>query len=384
MSEAQEIGSATKPVRKGRARVAAKPNMIPPSPDPIETEATHGAIPIRIPPQSLGDSHISTVAHPRSADAQIVAEIADMQKIRRFCIKSQSRCDRSMEALIATRLGYRGKDTPEKERAAIFKLCSQIRGHVEKTVATAIKAAAKESALEQKRDRTTNAAKFNIEPSGSVNISAIIQKAWMSAIDDLGPDVEAARSVAHLIPLSASSREVWDKQRKETEAKMELYARQLPVAAWAQSIRGFGLLNLAIVCGEAGEPLCDYRSIAGLWKRCGLAVINGERQRQKIGEAGKEQKYNPKRRAEIYVVGSVSVFLAQKPGMRYRDIYDARRCRTQPYIEATEDLDYKHPGKWTSTRCHNDARRIMTKALLEDLYKEWKRIARNDVAIAAE
>jgi hypothetical protein len=48
------------------------------------------------------------------------------------------------------------------------------------------------------------------------------------------------------------------------------------------------------------------------------------------------------------------------------------RLHTLPRIAETEHLGKKDPAKWTKGRCHNDARRVMTKALLRDLWVSWR------------
>ncbi len=68
---------------------------------------------------------------PFDQSPSAAAQIVELQRIRLFCIKSQSRCDRSMEALITTQLGYRG-DMTEAQRKAVFRQAATIRKSVEK------------------------------------------------------------------------------------------------------------------------------------------------------------------------------------------------------------------------------------------------------------
>src|SRR5690606_23686782 len=49
----------------------------------------------------------------------IINRLIELQRQRVFCIKSQSRCDRSAEAFIARFIGYRA-DMPKAERDAIW------------------------------------------------------------------------------------------------------------------------------------------------------------------------------------------------------------------------------------------------------------------------
>lgn len=109
--------------------------------------------------------------------------------------------------------------------------------------------------------------------------------------------------------MNAQARAPWDGARASYEKQMEAIARSLPVFETVDKIRGLGAKGLAIIVGEAGIPLGDYLTCSGLWKRMGLAVINGERQRKKANEAeAAEHGYSPERRAQIWsIVGSVSV-----------------------------------------------------------------------------
>jgi hypothetical protein len=61
----------------------------------------------------------------------------------------------------------------------------------------------------------------------------------------------------------------------------------------------------------------------------------------------------------------------------YGEIYARRRAQTAIRVEATADLpatigERFNPEKWTKSRCHNDARRVMSKALLRDLWRVWR------------
>lgn len=328
-----EIGQATYPVEtnarlpvRQRAASALKPTTEVPS-------ASNGRQFVRetqFKTAAGGDVQVSTETRVACDIAALVGRIAELQKIRRFCIVSQSRCDRSIESLIASSLGYRADQTPA-ERKAMFKRASEIRKATEKN---------------------------GVEGQPSTDTHEAV----------------ALSSVLHLIPVSATARALWDARRAEVEREMAQAAALLPVAKWTEQIKGFTHLCLAIVIGEAGRPLDQYGTVSKLWKRLGLAVISSERQRRKTDkEAAAQHGYSPHRRSEIYVVGSVSLFLAQKPGMRYRDIYDQRRTHTAPRVVATSDLKATDPMKWTLGRCDNDARRVMTKALIADLWGEWQR-----------
>lgn len=164
-------------------------------------------------------------------------------------------------------------------------------------------------------------------------------------------------------------------ERAALELRLLKLVRELPVYAWSKSVKGFGELNLAGLVGEAGD-IGSYRNPSCFWKRMGLAVIAGERQR-KVGDADAAliHGYSPSRRSVAYQLGETLAFhqlqAAAKSGTEYGkpvgpygQVYVARRERTA----------VTHPD-WTKKHAANDARRVMTKAALRDLWIEWRRLS---------
>ncbi len=289
------------------------------------------------------DGHGSDETQPQPAIPALVTELVQLQRIRVFCIVSQSRCDRSIESLLASVMGFR-IDGDEKDRKAVFARAKAFR--------------------------------LACEKGGGGGGHGGSETHGQHALSPFTPMVLA----------SAASRAVWDKQRADAERDMERIAKLLPVWPFVEGVRGLGAKGLAILTAEAGLPLGDYRSVSGLWKRLGLAVIDGERQRKKSGlEDAARHGYSPRRRSQVWAVCSDSLFRAQwrgadeesgleaRPIGPYGEVYAQRRAHTAPRIEATAHLPATDPGKWTKGRCHNDGRRVMTKALLRDLWAEWRR-----------
>jgi hypothetical protein len=351
---AAKLEVVTPPRRK--AIVDAKPNMVAPSVQlirqgaivdtgsmkPSPSDEPH---PAEMPERDRANSGAKPNLPPPGLDlthAAIVTELVQLQRLRKFCIKSQSRCDRSIESLIASSMGFR-LDADEKDRKKVFAQAKAYRLSVEGGKG------------HEMRDT---------QPRG--------------ALSALNP----------IIVRNAQSRAGWDDQRKTAETEMERLAKQLPVWPFVETVKGLGAKGLAVIVGEAGIPLGDYRTISGLWKRMGLAVINGERQRKKANvEEAAEHGYSPGRRAEIWAFCSDTMFRQQwrgadeesgllaRPVGPYGEVYARRRANTDPRIEATIALPAGDPAKWTKGRCHNDGRRVMTKALLADLWVEWRRHA---------
>ena len=271
-----------------------------------------------------GRGIVADTGQSATALSDIIAEIRELQQQRRFCIKSQSRCDRSVESFITRGFGYT-TDLDAKARVAMFARAAEFRRKVEK----------------------------DGEGQG-----------WA-----VSNGHHAHAPAVPLILLSAQSRQSWDAYRKQIEARMRLLAKTLPVWPWADNVRGLGELGVAIIIGEAGDP-ANYPRIECLWKRLGLAVIDGERQQRKSSaEVAAAHGFNPSRRAEIWTIGD-SLFRSQWRGAKD----DAPAHALGPYGAAYAKRKAATEGRegWSLGRRDADARRVMTKALIEDFWKAWK------------
>ncbi len=280
------------------------------------------------------------VKNHQTADASAsVSALTELQRQRQFCIKSQSRCDRSCEAFIARYLGYR-PDLPEAEGDILWKQARAMRRAVEKGG----------HVVGDNQSMTAPLA------GGEGQASAGNHK------------IGALSACTPIILNSAASRLAWDKHRANVERQMRKLAAALPVAPWASTIEGFGELGLAILIGEAGD-LSLYATKERVWKRLGLAVIEGERQRRKAGaEAAAAHGYSPERRAEVWAITD-SMFKHQWRGEKDNapahpvGPYGAVYARRKAHTVTREGWCLKHRD--------NDARRIMAKALVEDLWRTW-------------
>ncbi|MDE2342101.1 MAG: transposase [Betaproteobacteria bacterium] len=153
--------------------------------------------------------------------------------------------------------------------------------------------------------------------------------------------------------------------RKSYEKHLTKLGKQLPIAHMADSIKGIGHLALAKIVGECGD-LSAYKSVAAVWKRAGLAVIEGERQRKVPGDAALLHGYSPQRRSTLWNIADPMLKAQGKDegAGPYRKLYDAHKA-----AQLDKGLPLIH--------AHNRAMRYMTKALLKDLTLEWRRIARD-------
>lgn len=168
----------------------------------------------------------------------------------------------------------------------------------------------------------------------------------------------SAPTVAYLLcqPL-LQGREPIRKYRKAIEKELESEAGKLPMAEWAAKVRGFALPSLAAIVGECGD-LSNYATVSRLWKRMGLAVIEGERQRRVGGDMALIHGYNPERRSVIWNIGECLI-KAQEEGDPYRTFYLAEKER-----QLAKGM--------TRIHAHRRAARHMTKKFLADLHSVWR------------
>lgn len=181
------------------------------------------------------------------------------------------------------------------------------------------------------------------------------------------------------------ARELLKAERKDAEKTLQRIARQLPIwTEWAKDIRGVAELSIAQIVGEAGD-LSKYDTHSKLWKRMGVAVIDGERQRKCTDPTLAElHGYSPERRSIVWNLGECLVKQNGADG-KYRKLYDARKTYEIERAEAN-GLTVK-PGAYIAKRkpserhkymskghVHNRASRYMQKKFLRDMWQEWRKV----------
>jgi hypothetical protein len=312
-----------------RRSVILRSTMSQPAPTSLRNQADR-TNPPAIPIQDLSSSLV----------AKTCDQIVHQQRTRVYAIKRQSMADRSTEAFICNVGGYSTGDD-EASRKKAFKIARDLR--------------------------------IMVEGGGEDQ-----------AIYDTHPQVVLAITTPVIIA-SAIGRQSFDKIRDAAEKEMRKLVKMLPTWPWVASVRGFGDLGLAIVVGEAGGDLSRFETVSKLWKRLGLAVINGKRQGAPGAGATADDwiahGYNRRRRAEVWAVFSDSMFRAQWRGDRDEDGKKPEKTGKPiavpahpigPYgevyaYEKTKALNYE----WTQGHVHNHARRLMTKAAIKDLWINW-------------
>lgn len=183
----------------------------------------------------------------------------------------------------------------------------------------------------------------------------------------------------NIIVASIKAREPFDVIEASNLKNMKKLAKQLPVwSEWGEAVHGFGEASLAVIVAEAGE-LSAYPKKGHLWKRMGLAVMDGTRQGGLTKNAAKEDwiehGYNAQRRSRMWNIGDALV----KAHGPYREVYLARKEYERTTAEAAGLIvapSAKIPAKRQSEfisdgHIHRRAQRYMEKRLLRDLWQAW-------------
>jgi hypothetical protein len=159
-------------------------------------------------------------------------------------------------------------------------------------------------------------------------------------------------------------------ERVKIEKQLQKLAKSFPVWPWVAAQKGFGALNFAAIVGEAGD-VGSYRNPSCLWKRMGLAVIEGERQRR-VADAEKAllHGYNPARRSVAYLLGDC-LLRGNQDGSNAGGNAAPHKYKLV-YLEK-KDKEIEKLGITSKAHVHNRAARYMTKRVLRDLWIEWKR-----------
>jgi hypothetical protein len=179
------------------------------------------------------------------------------------------------------------------------------------------------------------------------------ERAWLGAM------------LAAMEPLEA--------QQAATERTLAKLVRTLPIHEWTATVSGLGDVSLAGIIGECGgHAPGDFRSPAALWKRMGLGVISGGRQRRVAGDAALEHGYSPTRRSLMWNVGECLI----KAQVRAERDEDGTRTGSRaigPYGALyLERKAYEAGRVETAAHAHNRAKRYTEKRLLRDLWRAWR------------
>lgn len=198
---------------------------------------------------------------------------------------------------------------------------------------------------------------------------------------ETGIGVAAWGQCGAVILAAIQGRAHWDAIESTAVKEMERLGKSLPVwGAFGEEIKGFGSRSLSVIVGEAGD-LSLYANPAKLWKRMGLAVMDGVRQGGLRKTASAEDwiahGYNAKRRAFMFVIGDVLI----KNQNEYRELYLARkdieRAKAASLglkVVPAAKIPAKRKDEFMSDgHVHRRAQRYMEKRLLKNLWRAWRR-----------
>lgn len=283
--------------------------------------------------------------------AETIAAIRAAHRERVFWMEQRKRSDLALGSYLRSALGW-SLAKPPAEREAIRAQASEIMAAAEKHVKAWRK---------------------------------IVAKAQKGAVPAALPDIpEIVRPWAHIVLPQIEMRGRVDELETAATKAMTQLAGKLPVSEWASDVRGFGPLGLAIIVGEAGD-LGNYANPGKLWKRMGVAVIDGTRQgaapKGVTGDARAaawiERGYNPSRRSRLYTIGIALIMAGASP---YRQLHLDRKAYERARAEA-EGLTVAPAGKIPKAKqseyrslghIDNRSRRYVEKRLLRDLWKAWR------------
>ena len=312
------IGDGTAKEKLSQDRIASAVPLSDPSEIPIGGEAAISAA-----SQDLKPSAASSSEPAETELDRLCGELMALQRDRCFAINQQIRSNNATLAYIRTRLGFSTFDAEER-RASLVRRARTIKAQVE-------------AALTGERGKNGEVPALDPSlPAGIVNV------------------------VRRNIEVQAG----WTEMRAETEAQMERLAADLPVVGFVAATPGLSLKGLAVIVGEAGN-LANYPTVGHLWKRLGLAVIDGRRQgglppglsREQRVEEWQRRGYNPRRRAQVYAFIDDIFFRCQRPGSKYRTYYERKKAE---YVAREKS----YPDR--------SARRAMAKMLIRDLWRAWR------------
>ena len=128
----------------------------------------------------------------------------------------------------------------------------------------------------------------------------------------------------------------------------------MPIVDEMIKVKGIGKLLAAKLISMIDIKEAD--TVSALWRYCGYAVIDGERERPTKGE---KLHYNARLKTTCYLVGT-SFLRSASP---YRSIYEDARV----YYDANRP-------DWTKLHKHNAAMRKMIKVYLSHLWVVWREL----------
>lgn len=191
-----------------------------------------------------------------------------------------------------------------------------------------------------------------------------------------------------ILPLVQARNQI-EPKRKIAEKNLTLLARDLPGFTFCLNTPGLSAFTIYALVAEAPgrnhRGFLDFPRWQQLWKRLGVGLVDGKRQRKvKDKQLAKQHGYSPARRSVLWTIGDS---LVKKEGY-YRDLYlrfkldEQEKARAQGLkIAPAAKIPKKKVEQYRSEgHIHNRAKRRVEKKLVKDLW----RLARAEAARGEE
>ena len=265
-----------------------------------------------------------------------VQDIVELQRKRRMIIQNRISCSNRNKANICARLTYNSYQD-EKTRKAMWTKAGKIFKII---------------------DENKDLKKLKIQ------IQEITQDQKIT---------EHLMAILFIIAIAKRSISEYNKGQKVIEAEMEEAVQKLPIHEWWASERGRAGLGLAILIGEIGD-LSNYDCPAKVWKRMGVAVIDGVRQgglsKNAPAELWIEHGYVKRRRSVLHLIGD-SLMKGNGASGHYKLIYNECKKKETKKLLKQWIKDGNKKETFKPGHAHNCAVRYMEKMLLKDLWNKW-------------
>ena len=302
------------------------------------------------------DTHANHV--PVAVGPAIFALLRKFHRNRQYAMDARKRADLSLGALLRTQLGW-SLNKPTEERNAIAEQAKELIATGERLLAWQ----SKDTERRRKHDEKSRA-----KP-----------KAYAPLAMPDGLDNPEFLEWEPVIMASLYSREPMALTEEAAKERMNELAAKLPVAQWwRDNVFEGTLVSLATIIAETGD-LAGYATVSKVWKRMGVAVMDGVRQGGLSKNAPKDawiaHGYVRRRRSLLYVIGEALI----KGNDHYRAIYHAEKERQRAKAQAagltvapSAKIPEKRKAEFISDgHVANKSRRYMEKQLLADLWCAW-------------